>query len=276
MKARRAGLALAGVFSVCCAGVQANSGLERLSDRNALLGWEAVGKVDIGSTGYCTGALIATDLVLTAAHCVYDQQSGQAYPPERFTFRAGWREGKAIAERGIAAISAHPDYDPRQGPSPAQVRVDAALLKLDQPIPAAVASPFALHTGARAGERVSVVSYGQGRDSALSWQRDCGLLDRRQGLMAFDCDVTFGSSGAPVFVKEGSRARILSLVSTGGAEAQGKRLSFGMELPETVAELKRGLRVAGPAAGGASGVRRIQVGQQDSERQQIGARFIKP
>ena len=44
-------------------------------------GWEAVGRLDLGGRGFCTGALIATDLVLTAAHCLYDRDSGERIDP---------------------------------------------------------------------------------------------------------------------------------------------------------------------------------------------------
>ena len=39
-------------------------------------GWEAVGRIELGDRGFCTGALIADDLVLTAAHCLFDKETG--------------------------------------------------------------------------------------------------------------------------------------------------------------------------------------------------------
>ncbi|MEZ5714686.1 MAG: hypothetical protein R3D85_05675 [Paracoccaceae bacterium] len=122
------------------------------------------------------------------------------------------------------------EYDPRKPPDLDRVRSDAALLRLDQPIPAATAAPFVLYGDAQGIDQVSIVSYGRGRSEALSWQRDCGLLGREDGLIAFDCDVTFGSSSAPVFVRGGSRPRILSLVSSGG-QSGDRSVAFGLELP---------------------------------------------
>lgn len=258
-----------------------NSALVKLDERHDLLGWEAVGRVEIAGQGYCTGVLIATNLVLTAAHCVYDRTSGQRHESKEMRFQAGWRHGTAIAERRVARVAVHPGYVHSHGLTAGQVSVDAALLKLDNPIPAAMAAPFALQGEVRAGARVSVISYGLGRSNALSWQRDCGLLGQGQGLMAFDCDVTFGSSGAPVFTQQGQRARILSLVSSGGTR-DGAPISFGMKLPAVMIELKRVLRQADPehrnSAGPSTGARRVRIGegQVSDDRSGIGARFVRP
>jgi protease YdgD len=143
---------------------------------------------------------------------------------------------------------------------------------LDKPVASTAAAPFALHTGAQTGTRVSVVSYGQGRDAALSWQRDCDVLGRKWSVMAFDCDVTHGSSGAPVFVREGQRGRILSLISSGTSD-DGRVISFGMDLPPVVAELKRRLRAGGDMQSGLVESRRLRVGDGDGA---TGAKFVRP
>ncbi|MBK8439540.1 MAG: trypsin-like peptidase domain-containing protein [Rhodobacter sp.] len=275
--------ALAGLLLALCAatGLEAEpTGLEPLTRRDQLLGWEAVGRVDLGEDSFCTGALIATDLVLTAAHCVFDNQ-GRPVDPAEMTFRAGYAEGEAIAEARVRRTVAHPGYDPVTPVSPDNVRHDVALLELVQPIPAAVAAPYSVVAPGR-GDAVSVVSYAKGREEMLSWQRECAVLDRGDGLIAMDCDVTFGASGAPVFDRSGSRARIVSIISAGGPTDKGQ-VAYGMDLPGVVRDLKgllsagRPLAVAGAAAAAAEaapGVRRLGVGTGDSR--DIGARFVTP
>lgn len=262
------------LLALCAGPVAAQStGLEALDRREQLLGWEAVGRVD-RPDGYCTGTLIATDLVLTAAHCVYDE-AGQPMDPARMRFRAGYVAGTSVDD--VAVIRAAPleGYRPGGSVSETKLRHDVALLVLERPIPAAVAAPFAVASPG-AGAAVSVVSYAQGRAEVPSWQRRCLVLGRARGLVAFDCDVTFGASGAPVFDLGAGRAKIVSIVSAGtGGEGA---MAFGMDLPEAVAALKAQLRAGRGVAGGAeppsAAVRRI--GQGDGNRSGSGARFVKP
>ena len=273
MRALCAALLLA--LGLGCPATAQNSGLERLTRTEQILSWKAVGRVEIGSQGFCTGTLIATDLVLTAAHCLFDDR-GNPRPIDQLTFRAGLADGTSVADAKVARATAHSKYTPSQSgrQDGDQIRYDVALLELDSTIPAALAPPFAVDRPGN-GAEVSVVSYARGREDALSWQRACTVLGRRDGLIAVDCDVTFGASGAPVFDRSQGRARIVSIISAGGRDADGM-VAFGMELPALVSDLKAQLRsgrgVMGAEAKAGVSVRRITVG---SGERAGGARFVK-
>lgn len=240
----------------------------RLTDRDDLYGWEAVGRLDIGDEGFCTGTLIAKDIVLTAAHCALDDATGKPYPPGKVTFRAGLSDGKALAERKVVQIASHPDYVANQPVSAAFVRADVALMRLDEPIPYSIADPFALHSGRVAHNEISVASYGRGRAEAITRQRSCKILRRFEGVISFNCDITFGSSGSAILAKNGPRWQVLSVVSAVGFRGQTK-VGYGMELAGIVSELKSVLRRNTPRP--KATIRRLQPG---SDRSSSGAKFI--
>lgn len=271
----RYALALTASLAASATAAQDNRGLIAMQQRGALLGWEGVGRVDKPG-GFCTGVLVARDVVLTAAHCLFDK-NGKPIPAERIVFRAGYSRGASMAERRATRLAIPEAYARlASGPNTGEkLASDVALMRLDAPIHSAEADPFAIYRGAPPTDLpVSVVSYGEGRQEVLSRQAECAVLQRySDGILSFDCNITFGSSGSPVFVREDGRIRILAVMAAITGSEAARFEAFGLVLPTHVDALMRDLRNAAARPKVTTGARRIGVGTRMGTG---GARFIRP
>jgi protease YdgD len=260
-------------------GVQAQtSKLRKLDSELDAMAWQAVGRLDVAGSGFCSATLIEDDLIVTAAHCVYDMATSKPHAPERMTFRAGLRDGKAAAHVRVSKVAAHPGFDPTSGSSQANVSHDAALLRLERPVQVYQLNPFALHKDRVVEGPVSIVSYGRGRAEAQSRQRECQMTERQGAMLVFDCDVTFGSSGSPVFSHMNGRAKVMAVVSAMSVW-NGRKVALGVDVQAVVPELKQMLRASQLAVAPAprAKVRRLRVGDSTGGgRSSIGAKFVRP
>jgi protease YdgD len=199
--------------------------------------------------------------VLTAAHCLFDRQTGAPEDIGQIRFRAGLREGEAVAEAAAVRAVAH------------SIRLDLALAQLAEPVPAAVAAPFAVRTPGNS-DKVSVLSYAQGRRGAVlaAQVHGAGAAERPAGLQLRRGLRVIGRPGLWPYA---GRARIVSIISAGTRDKTGT-VAFGMDLPVLLADLKAALRSGQGVLTAAKAEPRIRrIGPCDGARD-IGARFVTP
>lgn len=168
--------------------------------------WSAIGRVeglkaDRTLSGWCTGTLIAPDLVVTNAHCVF-QGNGEPHPA--ISFAPNLMDGRSQARAEVVGArvgTRNPERDSAD---------DWAILRLDQPLGNEYG--WMEWTNADLGtltqHQKDFVLVGYSGDfpktdggSTAGVHIGCSIrgFEREFGLAMHDCDMTPGASGGPIF-----------------------------------------------------------------------------
>ncbi len=223
---------------------QDQAGLTRLTTPSAARAFRAVGLVTIDRARTCTGTLIAPDLVLTAAHCLVNND-GSRVDPSKIVFMAGLLNGTQRAIETARNTATPEEYNPSSGSNQQRFAIDLGLIRLRNSVTSMAARPFSTTPMQFGDVDVTVVSYGRGRNDAPSLQRDCSILGHSGTLHVLDCNGHLGSSGAPVFVDRNGTLQIASIIS-GILDENGQRMTIGSAVSPLLASLRD--QLSGPVA----------------------------
>ncbi|MEM6971496.1 MAG: trypsin-like serine protease [Pseudomonadota bacterium] len=209
--------------------------------------WKGVGRVNIAARSeqsMCTGTLIDTDLVVTAAHCVFSNRTGLMHAPGNIHFVAGWRRGTKVAHRLAGEVIVHPGYLHGSGVTYDQIGADLALIRLEAEIPGDLVPAFPISGDLERDDALTLISYRQDRAHALTRQDGCDLQGREARVFVLGCDVTFGASGSPIFAEIDGRPRVVAVISAKGQDRSSRRaLAFAVNvaaaLPALLSRLSR-------------------------------------
>lgn len=222
-------LAVALIFGIADARAEDGSG-RRMLGAHVQDDWKAVGRLNFGR-GFCSAALVAPDLVATAAHCLFVKRTGAEVVADRIHFVAGYRMRRFAGHEKAAAVMLHPEYAFSRNPRRSDVESDLALVKLRAPMEDI--APLGLSRSLRRGDEVAIVSYGRDRPEIASIQSPCGVLSRSGSIAVLDCDATYGVSGAPVLRRVGDEWRVAGVVSA-MAQHDGRKVVLAVVLADEI------------------------------------------
>jgi len=232
---------ISSLLAIGCAAQADETPLRKLLTADEAKTWQAVGRIDLKNAGFCTGALIAPNLVLTAAHCMFHPKTNVQLKPEEMEFKAGLRSGRAGALRKARRVVIHKDYKPGRDVKLNYVASDIALIELELPITANAIKAFTHKGKVSVGDEVKVVSYAQDRAEVPSIEEPCKVLGRDVRALVLTCNVDYGASGSPIFVEENGALKIASVVSA-KAVVKGQKVALGASLGEPLEQLLSQLR----------------------------------
>lgn len=181
---------------------------------------------------FCTGTLVAPDVVLTAAHCVLDDR-GRTSPVSQLAFVLGDDSAAPVASARVRAVHVHPGYAETDDTA----EYDVAILQLQRAL--TQAEPLAVNCGALAsssfvGRTLQMVGYGdtatRGSNNTRKWWASEAVVSL--GSYDFTVDgggntgVCTGDSGSPALWSMSGQVRIVGVLSWGDL-ACGNQDHFG-------------------------------------------------
>jgi V8-like Glu-specific endopeptidase len=184
--------------------------------------YAAIGK--FAGTLACTAAIVLDpSIIVTAGHCITERDG--SIRRSNLSFRLGYRAGDDLGrfQATVLAVGANQSFRRQSVHAAAQ---DWAILALDrvadgvQPL---IISHYSIPALRSSEQQLLMPAYSDdiGDADILSVDPACSVRDLVWDVLVHDCRARYGSSGAPLLIRDGTRYAVVG-IHTGSMFASGE------------------------------------------------------
>jgi len=204
--------------------------------------WNRIGNLSIAGRKFCSASLIADNVIITAAHCLWNHNTENWYPAEFIHFLAGYQQEDYVAHSRAKAIYPNPNYQFQISTNPELLKKDWALIELEEPLGALVGY-FPLHILKKPQQRnlqkkhhpVALAGYRQDTREALSLDNSCELMETPaqlpSSLLSNNCHGLSGDSGGPLLIVQGQNWELLGIHA--GRHIDSRQRTIALAIPSS-------------------------------------------
>jgi len=207
------------------------------------LAWTAaIGSLVLPDTAWiCTAVLVRSDLILTAAHCLYP--TDRTITPGQLVFQANAGRAPVFNPSPVLAVQAAGGQVQEGHIVPADVVEDWLVLRIApvpkslQPVPITPLSLQQVQARLAAGERFYSAGFGGGAKTTLRQHDKCGPVDPLEvfisvpaGVTVTDCVIRLGDSGGPMaLIDAAGHPHLFAIISGFGQRAGLPPIAIGAD-----------------------------------------------